>query len=193
MNKTVLVLINGHAGVGKDTFARFCQEYAEAEKSCKVYNIHRSDAPKVALHDLGWNGEKDTETRDLLKHMVDFMESKGLLARYLRIHIKTAKEMALNNDIIIFYHVRDPEVMYALMDEYIDTDGVEPISLLVKRDIDKPEEPDEWWGNLENAEYQMTLELSNSLESSKAAAKGFVDFLLDEEWEVVKQEEEHEL
>ena len=189
---TILVLINGHAGVGKDTFAGFCRDYAESKKDCRVYNIHRSDAPKVALQNLGWNGEKDTETRDLLKHMVDFMESKGLLDRYLQENIKTAR--TINNcPTIIFYHVRDPEVMYRLMDEYIDTDGVKPISLLVKRDIETPNEPDEWWGNLENAEYQMTLQLSNNIESSEEAAKGFVDFLLDEGWIVIRQEDENEL
>ncbi len=188
MSKTILVFINGHAGVGKDTFVNFCRNYAGKEKLCKVYNIHRSDAPKMALHSLGWKGEKDTETRELLKQMVDFMENKGLLNRYLEESIRSSK--ATNScDAIIFYHVRDPEIMYELMDKYIDTDGVNPISLLVKRDIEMPNEPNEWWGNLENAEYQMTLQLSNNIESSKKAAKGFVDFLLYEDWKVVRQEE----
>ena len=66
MNKTILVLINGHAGVGKDTFVGFCKDYAEKEKSCRVYNIHRSDAPKMALKSLGWSGEKDEDARNYL-------------------------------------------------------------------------------------------------------------------------------
>ena len=187
MNKTILVLINGRAGVGKDTFVDFCQKYAET-KGYKVYNIHRSDAPKRALYTLGWNGEKDKDTRKLLKDMVDFMEKNGLLNQYLDSYIGFLK--ATNScDLIIFYHVRDPEVMYSLMEKYINNTVIRPISLLIKRDIEKPEEPHEWWGDLEKAEYTMTVQLpSKDLNVSREAAEVFVDFLLNEEWKVVKQE-----
>ena len=189
MNKTILVFINGHAGVGKDTFVNFCKEYAEANKSCKVYNIHRSDAPKMALHTLGWSGEKDTETRILLKDMVDFMEHKGLLNKYLDDQLKTAR--AINTaDVIVFYHVRDPEVMYDLMDIYIERDDVKPVSMLIKRDLKQPKEPNGWWGDLENADYTISVKLpDDDLEASEIAASQLVDFLLNEEWKTVKQEE----
>lgn len=189
MSKTILVFINGHAGVGKDTFVNFCKDYAEKEKSCKVYNVHRSDASKRALQTLGWSGEKDEDTRKLLKEMVDFMEKKGLLNQYLDTHLKFSR--ATNScDLIVFYHVRDPEIIYSLMNEYIDREGVRPISLLLKRDIDKPAEPDEWWGNLENGDYTMSIQLppDDLNESAKVAAR-FVDFLIDSNWVVVKQEE----
>lgn len=189
MSKTILVFINGHAGVGKDTFVNFCKEYAEANKSCKVYNIHRSDAPKMALHTLGWSGEKDTETRVLLKDMVDFMEHKGLLNKYLDDQLKAAK--TINTvDVIVFYHVRDPEVMYDLMDTYIKRDDVKPVSMLIKRDLKQPKEPNSWWGDLENADYTISVELpDDDLEASEIAASQLVDFLLNEEWKTVKQEE----
>lgn len=187
--KTILVFINGHAGVGKDTFVGFCKDYAEKEKSCRVYNIHRSDAPKKVLQAVGWDGEKDAESRSLLKHMVDFMENKGILDRYLDTQIMAAK-VSVNRNSIIFYHVRDPEIIYSLMDEYIDREGVRPISLLLKRDIDKPAEPNDWWGNLENGDYTMSIQLppDDLNESAKVAAR-FVDFLIDSNWVVVKQEE----
>ena len=187
MGKTILVLINGHAGVGKDTFVDFCREYAEETHPCRVYNIHRSDAPKIALHSLGWKGEKNESARSLLKHMVDFMEENGILNDYLDEQIRAAVKVN-SKDIIIFYHVRDPKVMYELMDRYIEEENIFPISLLVKRDLKEQKEPDEWWGDLETAEYQMTLQLKNGLDSSKMAAQGFIDFLLDEEWEIVKNE-----
>lgn len=187
MSRTILVLINGHAGVGKDTFVDFCREYAEETHPCRVYNIHRSDAPKIALHSLGWKGEKNESARSLLKHMVDFMEENGILNDYLDEQIRAAVKVN-SKDIIIFYHVRDPKVMYELMDRYIEEENIFPISLLVKRDLKEQKEPDEWWGDLETAEYQMTLQLKNGLDSSKMAAQGFIDFLLDEEWEIVKNE-----
>lgn len=190
MNKTILVLINGHAGVGKDTFVDFCKNYAEKEKSCRVYNIHRSDAPKKVLQAVGWDGEKDAESRILLKRMVDFMENKGILDRYLDTQIASAK-IYINGNSIIFYHVRDPEIIHSLMDKYIDEAGVKPISLLLKRDIDKPAEPDEWWGNLENGDYTMRIQLPpNDLECTEGIAKQLVDFLVDTEWNVTDNRKE---
>ena len=186
MSKTILVLINGHAGVGKDTFAGFCQTYAEQEKDCRVYNIHRSDAPKEALRTLGWNGNKDTETRILLKHMVDYMEDKGLLNTYLSEQIKAAKTVNNKGNVILFYHVRDPEVMYDLIDDYYEESVVTPRSLLITRDMEKPKEPSDWWGNLETADYMVKIALPNSLELSQEIAKRFVDFILETDYTIVR-------
>ena len=68
---------------------------------------------------------------------------------------------------------------------YVTVDGE-----LVKRDIEKPAEPNDWWGDLEKAEYTMTVQLpSQDLGTSRKIAETFVDFLLDEEWKVMEQEE----
>lgn len=188
MNKTILVLINGHAGVGKDTFVELCRQVATS-KDCEVMNLHRSDAPKAALTSLGWDGIKDEETRTLLKHMIDWMESKTLLNKYLETQIEAANFVFADKDLLMFYHVRDPEVMYSLIDHYLDTE-VQPISLLVKRDLEEFAEPNEWWGNLENADYMMTIMLPpNDLERTKEIAEECVNFLLNEEFIVVKQKE----
>ena len=186
MNTHILVLINGHAGVGKDTFVKYCTQHAW-ERDCFVYNFHRSDEPKRALKMLGWDGTKDNESRTLLKAMVDYMESKGTLNKILNRKLSTAAQQF--ERFILFYHVRDPEVMYNLMDEYIDHDGVKPISLLVKRNLPQPEEPDDWW-NIEGAEYIMTVQLpENELEKTQEAAIACVDFLLDSNFKVAKQED----
>lgn len=188
MNKTILVLINGHAGVGKDTFVELCRQVATS-RNCEVMNLHRSDAPKAALTSLGWDGVKDEETRTLLKHMIDWMESKTLLNKYLETQIEAANFVFADKDLLMFYHVRDPEVMYSLIDHYLDTE-VQPISLLVKRDLEEFAEPNEWWGNLENADYMMAIMLPpNDLERTKEIAEECVNFLLNEEFIVVKQKE----
>ena len=117
------------------------------------------------------------------------MEIKGLLNKYLEQQIELHK-VYCEKDNIVFYHVRDPEVIYSLMEKYINNPVIRPISLLIKRDIEKHEEPQEWWGDLEKAEYTMTAQLpSKDLNVSREAAEVFVDFLINEEWEVVKQEE----
>lgn len=189
MNNQIIVFINGHAGVGKDTFVKYCTPYAW-ERNCFVYNFHRSDEPKKAMKMIGWDGEKDEESRTLLKEMVDYMESRGTLNRILDKKLASASQQF--EQFIIFYHVRDPEVMYGLMDEYIDRENVRPISLLVKRSLPHPEEPNDWW-DIEGAEYTMTLQLpENDLEKTQEAAVAFIDFLLDSNFKVVKQEDNNE-
>lgn len=191
MSKTILVLINGHAGVGKDTFVGFCREWAESESKCRVYNFHRSDAPKDALRYLGWDGKKDDPTRKLLKDMVDYMESKGLLNRFLQDELRASISVNTMVDSVMFYHVRDPEVMYELMDIYTSqTDmNVKPISVLITRDLEHPIEPSDWWGDLEKADYTMTIKLPNDLQKTEKVAIDFMEFLLSDSWRVVKQED----
>lgn len=191
MSKTILVLINGHAGVGKDTFVGFCREWAESESKCRVYNFHRSDAPKDALRYLGWDGKKDDPTRKLLKDMVDYMESKGLLNRFLQDELRASISVNTMVDSVMFYHVRDPEVMYELMDIYTSqTDmNVKPISVLITRDLEYPIEPSDWWGDLEKADYTMTIKLPNDLQKTEKVAIDFMEFLLSDSWRVVKQED----
>lgn len=188
MGKTVLVLINGHAGVGKDTFATMCGDYAKQEYApCGFVNIHRSDLPKQALRIMGWNGVKDEESRSLLKTLVDWMESKGEMYQYL---YRTLRGLWDDYN-IVFYHVRDPQVMYSIIDRYLNDDTVRPISLLVKRDTEN-QEPADWWDDPENGDYMMTLEIkTGEWDGMRKAAKAFVDFVLSTNWKIEKKEDNY--
>ena len=189
MSKTILVLINGHAGVGKDTFVDLCRQVL-AKKDCEVMNLHRSDAPKAALTSLGWDNVKDEETRTLLKNIIDWMELKGLLNSYLENQIEAAKSVFADKDLLMFYHVRDPEVMYSLMNKYVHYENVKPISVLIQRNLPEAKEPSDWWGDLENANYTMHVRLpENDMERTQDIAEVFVDFLLEEDWEVLTRKE----
>lgn len=173
--KNILVLINGRAGVGKDTFVSYCQEYLN-EKNIPSTNRHRSDLPKIALRTMGWDEVKDQPSRAVLKHMVEFAEEKGYLNKYL--------ESALSRYKVVFWHVREPKSMYRYIEKYIDSDKVTPVSLLVMRDTENLE-PDEWW-DIENADYMIKTKIKNGIEHSKEAARIFIDFILDEDFCVKK-------
>lgn len=189
MNKVTIVFINGHAGVGKDTFVGFCKAYAKESNLCKVVNLHRSDIPKILLRTLGWDGKKDIESRTLLKLMVDYAEKTGVLNEYLDQLVQ--KSLGLNEDSIIFYHVREPKAMYSLMDRYLGRTDIKILSLFVDRELDEPKEPEDWWKDIETAEYIMKVQLpKDSLYISKAAAEKFVDFILTQDWKIEKKEEE---
>lgn len=189
MNKTILILINGHAGVGKDTFVDLCRQFA-VKRDCEVMNLHRSDAPKAALTSLGWDGAKDEETRTLLKNIIDWMEPRGLLNMYLNNQIEAAESVFADKDLLMFYHVRDPEVMYSLMEMYVHHKNIKPVSVLIQRNIAQPKEPNDWWGDLENADYMMSLRLpENNMKITQEIAEEFVDFMLKGDWEVVMRKE----
>lgn len=189
MSKMILVLINGHAGVGKDTFVNLCRQIS-AERDCEVMNLHRSDAPKAALTSLGWDNTKDEETRTLLKNIIDWMEPRGLLNMYLNNQIEAAESVFADKDLLMFYHVRDPEIMYSLMEMYVHHKHIKPISVLIQRDLPQPKEPSDWWGDLENADYTVSIRLpEDNMEQTQGIARDFVDFLLEEDWEVVTRKE----
>lgn len=167
-NRCILVLLNGRAGVGKDTFVKYCKEYAETEEiSCEVYNTSRSDPGKLFLISMGWDGIKDAESRKLLKHIVDFLEYKGLLCRRLETIIDFVKKNSNSKNSIIFYHVRDPVIINKLMNKYNKTEVI-PISLLLIRNTEGKEEPENWW-DVENYHYTMKIHTENKADSKNAA------------------------
>lgn len=177
MSKIILVVINGHAGVGKDTFVNICKEYAKYNYDLPVFNYHRSDAPKNALISIGWDGKKDATSREILKQLVDYMEHTGLLNQYLKKQLRWIKYT--EDRAIVFYHVRDPKVIDALMEKYKDTPDLYAMSLLISRDMPEAQEPADWW-DLEQADYTIKLSLpteSEGLTVTKGAAASFIDFL----------------
>lgn len=183
MNKVILVLINGRAGVGKDTFVELCKSYANKDcDNCVVCNVHRSDIAKQMLRAFtDWDGTKDEDTRTILKQITDFLEKKDYLTKRLDFMLSNAKRM--NKSVVLFYHVREPKVIYSLMDRYMNTD-IFPLSLLVKRDT--PNQEPGWW-DIESADYCMTLNLPiDDLECTKNCAKGFMDFVINNTWTVRK-------
>ena len=48
-----ILVINGMAGAGKDTFVSFLKQYFN------ILHISMVDIAKKAAKDAGWNGEKD--------------------------------------------------------------------------------------------------------------------------------------
>ena len=154
----VLILINGRAGVGKDTFINFCKDYVEKYyENTKVFNRHRSELAKIALKYLGWTGEKTEEIRKVLSELTDISESYGRNNEVLNDYIEfLIKKDSLN---IVFYHNRDPVSIDLLKQRY--KDDIFVFSLLLKRDtIDL--EPDEW--GIENYDYDITIKTMYAVE-----------------------------
>ena len=101
MNKQVII-INGTGGSGKDTFVRFCSEFA------KVTNISSVDKVKEAAKILvGWNGEKNEKARKLL---VDLKQLSIKYNDYPTKYIQEQYKIFEKNDSqYLFIHIREIE------------------------------------------------------------------------------------
>ncbi len=168
---TCVILINGKAGVGKDTFVNYCKEFVnENNLDVIVENLHRSDLPKKALRLIGWDGNKTIEARELLVKLTDFGENFGMTYDYLVNYLSTLEE---GKSKLIFYHVRDPESIEKLKN-HLRSYNVWPMTLLITR-YTEDIEPDVW--GIEDYNYDFKFEL-NSLEYSKVSAEAFVESIM---------------
>jgi len=73
-----VVLINGPASAGKDTFVKLVHELARFKETggCRisVRSISAVDRIKCAASDLGWRGEKDDKSRAMLSDLKDLAD-----------------------------------------------------------------------------------------------------------------------
>jgi len=112
VNKTInnnkVIIINGSAGTGKDSFVKLCQQI-----STKIMNVSTIDYPKQIARYFGWEGEKDEKSRRMLSGL------KDLLTEYDDIPFKKIKQfiMACKNQ-KIFVHCREPHEIERLKKEY---------------------------------------------------------------------------
>ena len=62
-------IINGAAGVGKDTFVEIAKYKIFIKTGLPTYNISSVDNVKTAAKILGWDGEKDARGRKFLSDL----------------------------------------------------------------------------------------------------------------------------
>ena len=99
MGKTVVILINGYNGVGKDTLV----DSAKMVTSESIHNISTVDKIKEAAVILGWNGIKDDTARAALHDLKKlsnkyFNHSRSYVENFTRQH----------SNCFIFAHCREP-------------------------------------------------------------------------------------
>ena len=97
-----IYIINGHPRAGKDTFVKFCGEFAPTA------NYSTVDIIKKFAYECGWDGEKTPESRKYLSDL------KDLMSEWLDTSFNKAIEAAFVNDKIkhkdfMFIHSREPE------------------------------------------------------------------------------------
>ena len=160
MNKQVII-INGTGGSGKDTFVRFCSEFA------KVTNISSVDKVKEAAKILvGWNGEKNEKARKIL---VDLKQLSIKYNDYPTKYIQEQYKIFEKSDSqYLFIHIREIEEIEKIK-KLLNAKTLlvlnPRVALITSNSSD---------ANVYKYEYDYKIENSGSLEDLKQKAKEFI-------------------
>ena len=160
MNKQVII-INGTGGSGKDTFVKFCSEFA------KVTNISSVDKVKEAAKILvGWNGEKNEKARKLL---VDLKQLSIKYNNYPTKYIEEQFKMFKKNDSeYLFIHIREIEEIKKIK-KLLNAKTLLIVNKRVKLITSNSSD-----ANVYKYNYDYKIENSGSLKDLKQKAKEFI-------------------
>lgn len=116
----MIILINGCAECGKDSFVLFVNKYIE---QCKyeVHNLSTIDPVKNAMRELGWDGTKTEENRLMMVEMKQlWIKRMNGPFNYVKDIIEETEKRYQKTLIKLFFfiHVREPEEIQKLVDYY---------------------------------------------------------------------------
>lgn len=159
-NKPVFI-INGGAGVGKDTFVEMCGLYTE------VLNYSSVDKVKEIARLAGWDGSKDEKSRKFLSDL------KVLTSEYNDMPFNAMQLMVnffMRNNIykVMFLHIREPEEIDRAKKEF------DARSLLIIRDSVKRIESNMADAHVYDYDYDFTICNNGTFDDLSRIAKKFL-------------------
>lgn len=166
---TKIAIINGPAGVGKDTFVNFIKDNYLIGT---IINVSTIDCVKTAARALGWDGVKDDKGRKFLS------ELKYFANQYYPISINTVREALSENPraACIFVHCREPKEIDKIKEEF------DAITILVRNDYlgDIPNNlPNNYSDqNVFNYDYDYIINNTGTLQDLEKTAKKFITEVL---------------
>lgn len=112
MKKQVYV-INGSAGVGKDTFCNFVGEYVHSVVVSSV------DPIKALMKEMGWNGTKTERDRKFMSDLKDLTtEYNDYPMNCLREKVKFFLSDSNRIHRVMFLHIREPQEIEKAVKEF---------------------------------------------------------------------------
>lgn len=119
-----IFILNGIAGVGKDTFATLLDQFIQTR------HISSIDPIKRAARTLGWKGNKDDSARMLLCELKKCVNQySSYIWDYLDGMVNSHRDLFSGSDGVLLIDVREPEEIEKAVERY----GCKTI--LVERDI----------------------------------------------------------
>lgn len=160
-------------GVGKDTFVKTCQRI----RPHKIYNASMIDAVKREAKSFGWHNEKDDKARRFLSDLKDAWERYNdgpyELIKY-RIELIERTEFMryqTTEDIIIFVHVREPNDIERLVNDY------NAFTLLIRRPSVERTHGNHADDCVEDWGYDMIYDNEGSLDDMEEEARMILNYI----------------
>lgn len=158
-----VIIINGFAGVGKDTFSSICSVYK------KTMNYSSVDKIKELALLCGWDGIKNEKGRKLLSDL------KLALSEYNDLPFKCMKnkveEFNLSDAELLFLHIREPNEIMRAANEF----GA--VTLLIKNPRVEQITSNMADANVYNLKYDCTITNYGTIEQLHGLAKWFIEEL----------------
>lgn len=171
MGQRVVVFINGHNQVGKDTFI----ELLTKQSIDTIHNISTVDKVKEAAKVLGWHGEKDENAREALHHIKmlankHFDHSKKFLHDFISKH----------QNCVIFVHCREPKELERFTKELPEIFENTICKTLLIKNLRVEPANNEADKNVEAFIYDDTIWNNDSIEEFSAKSKVYLNKIIEE-------------
>lgn len=178
-----LVIINGYGGAGKDTFVSMCCDFViEHELFIPIQNYHHSDLAKKVLREMGWVGDKDFASRELLKKLTSYGDKTGKAMQEITKILTGIIEYTNEDDmVVLFYHARERTFIDDLT-KWAKDRGISMTRLLIERE-GKNEEPLCWY-DIKPEDYDVVIKNNGALDDLMESAGWFMRKLLHAEKEI---------
>lgn len=162
-----IVIINGGAGVGKDTFVQMCQNVDPT-----IQNLSSVDYVREVAHELGWSGEKDEKAR---KFLADLKQAMMLYngAPFYKV-FETINDF--DENATVFLHVREPDEI-ELYKKQIIANHDKVITLLVRNNRVAPVTTNPADACVNDYGYDFVIDNNGTLQDLQDSAELFVEML----------------
>lgn len=160
-----IYIINGAAGVGKDTFVEIVRSVLSKTTDLDTYNISSVDNVKIAAKILGWDNKKDEKGRKFLSDLKD-LSTINYKGPYQYLFYET---MAIHKG-FIFLHTREPEEIGYFVKNY----PAKVKTILITRDSVETftNHADQ---NVANYNYDIIIDNSGTFDELTQAIKQFIE------------------
>lgn len=156
-----VVIVNGVARSGKDSFCSMCGDFANCYTYSSVQRI------KTIARMCGWDGQKTERARKFLSDLKDLTtEFSDLPMKSMRQSV--AKGEKRENE-ILFLMIREPEEIKRAAEEF------DALTLLIKRPSIEQITSNHADRNVDNYDYNYTIYNNGSLDDFRGQACDFVE------------------
>ena len=160
-----IIIVNGPAESGKNTFCSLCRDHAYFYDML-IAQISSVDIIKEVARQLGWNGEKDEKSRKFLSDLKDLsMQYSDAPMEYLTREYNGIKD---HENVMLFMHIREPEEIQRAKEHF------DALTLLIKRPGYEPIQSNHADRDVDQYDYDYTIVNNGTLAELDRQADDFI-------------------